>query len=61
MASGEALCDLTLPRLKSRYWRDPGLFAGEDAVSRLQGIWSGVTWGAFAVVSGLGVTALICS
>ena len=34
-----------------RFWRDPGVFASADAVGRVRGVWSGVMWGAFAVVS----------
>ena len=34
-----------------RFWRDPGVFAAPDAVGRLQGVWAGLTWSCFAVVS----------
>jgi hypothetical protein len=37
--------------LTARFWNDPGVFATPDAVGRLRGVWAGVTWGAFAVVS----------
>ncbi|WWD16932.1 hypothetical protein CI109_101364 [Kwoniella shandongensis] len=46
MLGGNPLHD----RYGFRFWRDPGLFAGETAKDRAYGVWHALQWGAYGIV-----------